>query len=258
MEKGAKAPLRPPPFSAQRSVDAPYCPLMPTGTMLPDLRAVLFDVDGTLVDSLEPVVLGIGDTAEAFLGVRPTDATIRSLIGVPLREQMRTYGADDSLIPTMVEDCIARLEANAHLEVPYRPTVETLALAKSRGHLVALVTSKSAPEVVPFLERFSQAHNVDTVVCASDVLHPKPNPESARLACARLGVDPSQAVMVGDSVYDLRCARDAGVLAVAVAYGAGAREALVAEEPDLLFDTPEALLAWAHTALPNLTCPARS
>lgn len=226
--------------------------------MLPDLRAVLFDVDGTLIDSLGSVVLAIRETVEENLGRRPGHSEILALIGVPLREQVRIFGADESLVPTMVERIIERMEANAHLERRYEGAIETLALARTRGLATALVTSKSAPEIVTFLERFSHARHIDTVVCASDVQQPKPDPESARLACARLGVEPYQAAMIGDSIYDLRCARGAGVMAVAVAYGAGAREALAAENPDLMFDTPEALLAWAHTALPDLKCPARS
>ena len=226
--------------------------------MLPDLRAVLFDVDGTLVDSLDAVIPGIADTAEAFLKVRPSDVEVRALIGRPLHEQMRIFGADESLVAEMVADSIVRMDLNLHLERFFDAAIDTLVLAHRRGLRTALVTSKSQVEIVSFLERFPGAAHVDTVVCASDVTHPKPDPESARLACARLGVEPRQAAMIGDSVYDLRCARGAGLTAVAVAYGAGAREALVAEGPDLLFDTPEALLAWAHAALPDLKCPARN
>ena len=164
---------------------------------------------------------------------------------------MRLFGADESLVAAMVDDSIVRMESYVHLERAFDAAVETLALVRARGLRSALVTSKSAAEIVPFLERFSGADHVETVVCASDVSSPKPDPESARLACARLGVEPHQAAMIGDSVYDVRCAQGAGVLAVAVAYGAGDREALAAESPDLLFDTPEALLRWAHTALPD-------
>jgi len=224
---------------------------MPTGTTLPNLRAVLFDVDGTLIDSLAAVVIAIGDTMEAHGGNRPAELYIRSLIGVPLFEQFRIYGAAEADLAAMVAECIDRMEALVHLETTFGPAVETLALCRARGLRTALVTSKTHPEVVFFLERFSGAADVETVVCASDVSRPKPDPESARLACARLGVEPHEAAMIGDSVYDLRCAREAGVKAVAVAYGAGAPEALEAENPDFLLDTPEALLAWAHTALPN-------
>ena len=223
--------------------------------MLPDLRAVLFDVDGTLVDSLPAVVLGIGDAVEASLGFRPTDADVRALVGMALAPQMRTFGVDESLVPAAVALCIERIDVHLHLERHFDAAVETLALAHRRGLRTALVTSKIEPEIGPFLQRFSGAAHLDTVVCASAVTHPKPDPESARLACARLGVEPHQAAMIGDSVYDLRCARAAGVLAIAVTYGAGASEALRAEGPDLTFDTPEALLAWAHTALPNIHAP---
>ena len=231
---------------------------MPTGTLLPDLRAVLFDVDGTLIDSLPGVIPAIGDTAEIHLGVRPEDAAIRALIGVPLRGQFATFGGEESRLDAMVAECIERIEALSHLEGRFEAAIDTLALAHRRGLRTALVTSKSAPEIVTFLERFPGADHIDTVVCASDVLHPKPDPEAARLACARLGVEPHQAAMIGDAVYDLRCARGAGTMAIAVTYGAGVPEALAAERPDLTFDSPEALLAWADTALPDLQCPVRS
>lgn len=231
---------------------------MPTGTLLPDLRAVLFDVDGTLIDTLHVIVPAIGDTVERFLGTRPADEVIRGLIGVPMRQQMKIYGAQEADIPAMIENAIEAFEASAHLESDHEPAIEVLRLARARGLRTALVTSKSQPEVEPFLLRFSGADHVDTVVCATDVRHPKPDPESARLACERLGVEPAQAVLIGDSVYDLRCARDAGVHSVAVAYGAASRETLAAESPDVLVDTPDELLTWANTALPTLTCPARS
>ena len=231
---------------------------MPTGTTLPNLRAVLFDVDGTLIDSLPGVIPAVADTANDHLGVRPTDATIRALIGVPLRGQFLAFGAHEGQVDAMVAECIDRIEALSHLEGRFEAAIETLALAHERGLGTALVTSKSAPEIVFFLERFSGADHIDTVVCASDVLNPKPDPEAARLACARLGVEPHQAAMIGDAVYDLRCARGAGAMAVAVTYGAGAREALAAERPDLTFDSPEALLDWATTALPDLKCPVRN
>ncbi len=141
---------------------------MPSRPSLCDFRAVLFDVDGTLVDSLETIVPGLGD------------------------------------------------------------------------------------------KRFSGAPYVDVTVCSSDVVNPKPDPESALLACKRLGVAPADSVFVGDSVLDLRCARNAGTACVAVAYGAGHRNALLEEEPDLLFAAPEELLAWAQDAFLQTSCHAKS
>jgi len=242
-------------------VNLPYFAGMPLGLTLSDFQAVLFDVDGTLVDSLEMIVRGLGDTYERFAGLRPERETILNQIGKPLTAQVGIFFDE---IPS--EDVVAEMSAYAierfdHLEelvVDFPAAVRMLEMCHRAGRRTALVTSKSDVELHGFLKRFSGADFVDATVCASDVANPKPDPESARRACEILGVDPSKAVMIGDSIYDLRCAKEAGLTAVAVAYGAGRREALLAENPDLLFDTPEELLAWAEAAFLETSCPARS
>jgi beta-phosphoglucomutase-like phosphatase (HAD superfamily) len=64
---------------------------MPRGLSLADFKAVLFDVDGTLVDSLGMLIRGLGDTFEKYSGVRPPDEEIKASIGLPLQEQMLNY-----------------------------------------------------------------------------------------------------------------------------------------------------------------------
>ena len=78
---------------------------------------------------------------------------------------------------------------------------------------------------------------------------PKPDGESGTLACKLLGVDPSEAVLIGDSIFDLRCARSAGLAAIAVSYGSTDSETLRREAPDALFESPEALLQWVRETL---------
>jgi phosphoglycolate phosphatase-like HAD superfamily hydrolase len=77
------------------------------------------------------------------------------------------------------------------------------------------------------------------------------------LACERLGVRPSEAFFIGDAVFDIRCAKAAGVYSVAVAYGATSATDLAAEHPDLLIQTPDELLAWAQTSFETATCHAK-
>ena len=79
---------------------------------------------------------------------------------------------------------------------------------------------------------------------ASDVVNPKPSPDPALLALERLGVSAESAIMIGDSVFDLRCARGAGLRSGAVLYGAGNKADLLAETPDYVFTTPTDLLDW--------------
>ena len=234
--------------------------LMPQRLSLASFQAVLFDVDGTLVDSLAALVGGIGDAFEKYAGVRPPDDEIQSLIGMPLHLQLKLYQNEppsDEKLSEMIAYTIERFEANKHLERIFEPAIDVLRLAKRCGLKTALVTSKSAPELKLFLKRFPAADAVDTVVCASDVNRPKPDPDSALLACERLGVEPSQAIMIGDSLFDMRCAKSAGVAVVAVGYGAASEDELLAESPDAYFATPEELHAWAEHGFLETTCPER-
>jgi pyrophosphatase PpaX len=233
---------------------------MPTGLALASLDAVLFDVDGTLVDSLEMIVLGLGDTYEWISGRRPSDADLLRNIGKPLPAQFGLFGHawSEEELAELTAYSIQRFRVHEERERMFCPAIQALRLASDRGLRTALVTSKTAPELDDFMSRFPGAPWVDATVCASDVQRPKPDPQSALRACELLGVPTHRAIMIGDSVYDLRCARGAGMACVAVAYGAGRPEALAAENPDLLLDTPDALLAWAESAFIQPSCPERS
>ena len=78
------------------------------------------------------------------------------------------------------------------------------------------------------------------------------------LACEKLGVEAKEAVMIGDSVFDLQAARAAGAATVAGTYGSHGREELAAQSPELLLETAEDLLRWAETTLLEPTCPERN
>jgi len=227
---------------------------MPSRPSLSDFRAVLFDVDGTLVDSLAALVAGIGDSIEEFTANRPSEGDIKRLIGTPLTYFMACHAPDPSDVQPMIERAVDRIEFYADREVHFTAAVETLALCHRMGLKTALVTSKNAEELRHFLNRFEEAASVDTTVCASDVAHPKPNPESVFEASRRLGVKVADCIFVGDSVYDIQCAQGAGIPCVAVSYGAGIREMLVAQQPELLLDSPEELLAWASEAFAQTSC----
>lgn len=211
---------------------------------------MLFDIDGTLVDTLPALIPGLGDAYERFAGFRPTDAFIRQTIGTPLVEQMRLFQLhepDGARLAEAVAFAIERFEAYADREQSFGAAVQALIEVSRLGLSTALVTSKSQVELASFLDRFEAAAFVDVAVCASDVEKPKPHAESALLACERLGIRPSQAVLIGDSIFDIQCAKRAELAACyAVTYGAGAYQALLDESPDGVFNTPESVLQWAR------------
>ncbi len=233
---------------------------MPQGLPLSDYRAAFFDVDGTLVDSLQVYVQGIGDTYEHFLGKRPAKSVLLSLCGIPLHKQLEMFQEtppSSEKVAEMVDYAISRYKIHQSMEFYFDDAVKALQLCHRAGLQTALVTSKNAVELEHFLNRFDAIDAIDTAVCASDVINPKPAPEAAILACERLGIRPNEAVMIGDSVFDLRCARDAGVTPIAVGYGASDRETLLAESPAAFFETPAELLSWVQQSLLETSCQER-
>ncbi|HEY3783282.1 MAG TPA: HAD family hydrolase [Fimbriimonadaceae bacterium] len=230
---------------------------MPKGLSLANFKAVLFDVDGTLVDTMPALVRGLGDAFEHFNGQRPSNGELLSIIGLPLRKQMHMFTdvpVSEAGLEERIEFAVDSFQRYVHLEQEFEAAIETLDLIRSNGYKTALVTSKSAIEISQLAQRVEWVRNVDTTVCASDVTHPKPDPESAFLACERLQVSPSDAVFIGDSVFDMRCAEQAGMKRVAVGYGSGIKEALLNENPDMYFDRPDDLLAWAKESIFRTPC----
>ena len=246
---GAEAPHSKSPICHNLSV-------VPANLRLSDFKAVLFDIDGTLVDTLHVLVQGLGDAYERYNGHRPSNEEIRATIGVPLRVQLQMFRAGtptEGELQDMIGYTISRFEANKRREREVGPAVASLVACKRAGYRTALVTSKNREEVDLFLARFEAAPYADAVVCASDVFHPKPHPQSVLLACERLGVAPSEALFIGDSTYDVECAHSAGAPCVGVAYGVTSYSELERRHPEMLFRTPEELLAWIKefTEIPN-------
>jgi len=198
---------------------------------------------------MEALVRGLGDAYERFGVARPSDAQILGTLGTPLRVQLTQFGlgeTDPETLQARIAWTIDRFEHYANLEREYAPAVEALHFTFESGWKVALVTSKSQTELNHLLARFRGGKWAHTFVCSSDVQKPKPDGESALLACTRLGVRPQDTVLIGDSVFDIQCARNAGVASVAVSYGATPELVLARENPDALFAAPEDLLTWVR------------
>lgn len=222
---------------------------MPQAESPNGLRAVLFDIDGTLVDTVPALIPGLGDAFEKYAGLRPSDEVIRGMIGMPLSQQMRLFQLhepSEEQLREMMDFAIGRFEHYKDRETPFGPAVQALIRLSHEDFRIGLVTSKSQVELTTFLDRFEAAAFVDVAVCSSDVEKPKPHADSALLACERLAVAPGETVLIGDSIFDMQCAQRAGIPAYAVTYGAGEEQALLAENPARVFRTPEEVYEWAY------------
>ena len=206
-------------------------------------RVVLFDLDGTLIDSGPIIIASMRHASVTVLGIEPDEARVRAAIGGPgLVAQMR------DLDPDRVDELVAAYRAHnepLHDELGAFPEVlDLLPVLRQQGRRLGIVTAKRRATVRLAFARFPVLEELTVVlVAADDTERHKPHPDPILAALDRLGAVPAEAAYVGDSPFDVAAANAAGVLSVAVGWGGihGAA-ALLAERPDAFVETAAELL----------------
>lgn len=196
-------------------------------------RAVLFDVDGTLVDTAELIADSLEHACRVHLGRTHPRERYYELIGRPALTQMEVLGGDRA--PEMMDTAIAYYEAHHDREAPFPGALDTLARLREVGIRLGLVTSKTRRELTPTLLRVPLDRYTDVVVTADLTTRPKPNPDPVYLALQTLEIGAGDVLFVGDSPYDLQAGRAAGVRTGAALWGPHPPAVLRAEGPDYVF-----------------------
>jgi pyrophosphatase PpaX len=201
--------------------------------------AVLFDLDGTLANTIPLIVASYNHALSSVVGQTLPEEEIKSWIGRPLVETF------DAWPEHQVElDRIYRawnLANHDDLIQEYAGVPALLADLAAAGVARGVVTSKRRSTAAAALQAVEIAEWVEILAALEDTDRHKPHPEPLLLGAARLGADPSVCVYVGDAVVDVVAARAAGMAAVAVTWGAGQPDQLKAAEPDFLVETVEDL-----------------
>ena len=211
---------------------------------MPRYQTVLFDLDGTLIDSVRLILDSYHHTLATHGLPSRTDAHWLHGMGTPLRVQFRDWSDDPVRLEAMV---LTYREYNLlHHDnriAPYPGVIKMMTAIRARGLRTGLVTSKNREGAVRGLRVAGLEETIDTVVGADDVTHPKPHPEPVRLALERLGANPARTVFVGDSLHDMESGRSAGVATAAVLWGPFDRDHLGPSAPDHWLEQPADLLA---------------
>jgi pyrophosphatase PpaX len=196
----------------------------PTATPSPEerlrhLQAVLFDLDGTLIDTVELILVSMRHATAEVLGVSPDDSVLMSGVGMPLLTQFRDLAPDhaDELVRVYREFNHVHHDDFAKA---YPGTLEVLAVLRSRGIRMGIVTSKGEVAATMGIDRFGLRQFAEVIVTSDDVAKHKPDPYPLAYAASLLNVDLRYCVYVGDSPHDMLAAVSGGAIPVAALWGA--------------------------------------
>lgn len=202
------------------------------------MKHCIFDIDGTLIDTatLDRVSF---QAALRQNGYAFADEQLRFAFGMPGRASLKKLGIDgdraDAVMRCWEELLYGRLD---EIEI-FPGVIETLETLRAQGKTLGIVTSRTRYQLDAGFTPLGLNRYFDAIVCADEVAQPKPAPDELIECIRRLGGTTDEAVYVGDSVYDMQCARAAGVPAVLALWGCYDPSEI---ESDLRFTHPSALL----------------
>ena len=205
------------------------------------ISVVLFDVDGTIVDSAPAVMNAFRGALSDYDLPIPDDQRLRTYVGPPLWYSFSDLGYEGELLANLVSGYRARYHAHYLDPEPFPGVIELLHDLHRAGIPLATATSKQAPMVFAQMEHLGLSEVFDVIAGAT------PDPASSkatviREALTRLearGVDTSHPVIIGDSIWDVRGAQEAGIPVIGVGWGYATEDGL--DEADAVCETVEEL-----------------
>lgn len=212
-------------------------------------RAVLFDLDGTLIDSA-PDLAGAANRLRAAHGLPALPLTsLRPLVGTGARGMVGAamgVGPDDHRFAPLRDEFLVLYEAHMLIHTHVFPDMLPVLDALEAAHIPwGIVTNKAERFALPVIAGLGLDRRAATIVCGDTTPHAKPHPEPLLEAARRMGVEAQGCVYVGDDLRDVQAGRAAGMATLAAAWGyLGVGEAITDWNADVVIDLPSGLLNW--------------
>ena len=165
-------------------------------------KAVLFDLDGTILDTSDLIISAFGHTFQKHYNRKLTSLEIHAFFGKTLRSAMEHYGPDqvEELIQTYREYSLVHHDQMTKI---FSGVAETIRALHEAGIITAIVTSKTKKTTLHGLKLFNLDHYFPVIIGADQCQNHKPHPEPIQKALLQLGIKPEECLMVGDSPFDL-------------------------------------------------------
>lgn len=203
-------------------------------------KAILFDIDGTLLDAYDFVFESVRNSLLVHNLPKLSDKKMEKAIGKPLAEFYKLLfpGIDPAMLSKTHREF---QEKNFHLIKPFAKTKKTLKKLKDNGFLIAAVSNRSRESLLHSLDLTEISEFFQVVICPEDVNNPKPHQEHLLVALERLKVEPANSYMVGDTEMDILAGKSAEVKTIGVTYG-WLGEDIKKHKPDFVIDDIEEIL----------------
>ena len=177
---------------------------------------ILFDLDGTLIDSTEAILESFHNSYDVFKMTHPNDEEIKSLIGHPLDVMYARLGVEEKKVWDMVNTYKQHYRKISTQKTELLPFAREAVELESKHARIGIVTTKTGRYSKVLMEHFELMHYFEVLIGREDVENPKPHPEPINKAIELLKVKKEDCWMIGDTRMDLISAQNAGVKSVAV------------------------------------------
>lgn len=208
-----------------------------------NIKCVVFDLDGTLVNSAKNIYHA---TIHSFnsLNVK-ADLPYKKFylrIGHHFEDIFDEFGIEVGSFDRFIEIYKSHYFDYIHYSVLYPGVEETINTLKGKEYKVALLTTKGQEQADKIINHFGFRNNFDYVMGRRPGIAHKPSPEPLLKICEELNIKPEEILMIGDTELDIRCGKNAGAKTCAVTYGYRSKELLEMEKPDFSVDDINELL----------------
>lgn len=201
-------------------------------------KYLIFDFDGTLVDTNEAIKLSLDEASKAYRGFGITDAEFVAIAGKPLEVQMKHLSQSHWFDMTDFYRKHYRRIRDDHMFI-FDGIESMLKKLKAMGFIIAIVSNKGRSGIDHGIDYFGLHDCIDLSISAEDVEKHKPDPEGALKAVEILKGTVEESLFIGDSENDLLCGQNAGMKTVLVGWSVIPKELLLKFSPDFIIDEPE-------------------